>query len=69
MVAEAVHCGSLPIDQQVFQDYTEELQKIDPRTGTTNMQIQYEVILAYFSLLNLLSVPVTLIYYCYAAKR
>ena len=43
VVAEATHAGSSPLDQQLFQEYIQELLKIGPKNDATNMQIQYEV--------------------------
>ena len=43
ILTEAVHCGSMPVDLQVFPEYMEELNKIDGITGGNYMQLQYEV--------------------------
>ena len=50
ILAEALYCGSLPVDLQIFPRYIEDLYQTDSNTGKSHMEIQYEVINRYFIL-------------------
>ena len=43
IVAEATHSGSLPVDQEVFPEYVQDLEEVENKSGITYMQFQYEV--------------------------
>ena len=45
ILAEALYCGSLPVDLQIFPSYMEDLYQTDSSTGKSHMEIQYEVII------------------------